>query len=256
MLFFLRKLTEALLLPLGFCSLLIILAVVVRRRRIAATSVAVLVVFSLPVAGSLGLWPLEHFYPALRISDAPPADAIVMLAGGVIRGIAPPGVQWGNDANRFFTASNLAKAGKAKLFVISAGFNPRDGRILRAEAVRNGILPDRIVVTPQVLTTEDEARAVSKLPGIHTILLVTSAYHMPRAVLLFRAAGIEVHPFPTDLRASSPFRLGPLAFIPDSSALENSAAAVREYYGLLAYRTILFFRGVHLSATQQSYIVR
>jgi uncharacterized SAM-binding protein YcdF (DUF218 family) len=242
MLFFLRKLIEALLLPIGICGLLTIAGVVLRRRWIAVAGVAALCTLGMHVVSRLILHPLERVYAPKTVAAAPNADAIVVLSGSVLRGTAAPGVQWGESSNRFFTGVDLTMAGKAKVIVISAGMYPADGVVLRQTAIRDGIPPDRIIVTPRVLTTDDEARAVSKIPDIHSILLVTSAFHMPRAVLLFRARGLDVSPFPTDERVLGSSNLTLTQFIPNSNALRDSEDALREYYGLALYRLVLLFR--------------
>lgn len=242
MFFFLRKLIEALLLPIGICGVLTIAGVIFRRRWIAIAGVATLCAFSMQVFARMMLEPLERVYVPKTVAEAPNADAIVVLSGAVLRGTAAPGVQWGESSNRFFTGIDLALAGKAKVIVISAGAIPAGGEILRQVAIRDGISPDRVIVTPRVLTTEDEARAVADIPDIHSILLVTSAFHMPRAALLFRARGLDVSPFPTDERVLSRLGMSSTQFIPNSGALRESEDAMREYYGLAIYRLLLFSR--------------
>jgi uncharacterized SAM-binding protein YcdF (DUF218 family) len=241
MVFFLRKLIEASLLPVGICVLLSIAGVVLRRRGLAVAGSATLCAFSMQYVGRMILQPLESVYAPKTVGAAPNADAIVVLSGAILRGSTAPGIQWGDTSNRFFTGVDLALAAKAKVLVISAGAGQSEGPILRQTAIRDGIPPDRIIVTSRVQTTEDEARAVSEIPGIHSVLLVTSAFHMPRAVLLFRARGLDVSPFPTDERV-----LGDLdvtsEFIPGSSALRESEDALREYYGLALYHLLLLFR--------------
>jgi len=241
MLYFLRKFAEALVLPIGFCGLLIVLAVLLRRRRIALAAVALICLLSTGLMSELLLLPLEHFYKSMPVADAPGSDAIVVLAGGLLRGVNPAGLQWGNSANRFFTGVDLARAQKAKLLVLSSGLVPEDGKRLREVAVRAGVPPDHILVTRRVLTTEDEARTISEFPGIHSILLVTSAFHMPRAALLFRSRGFKVTPFPTDQRVFG-IHAGLNAFVPAAGGLENTETALREYYGLVIYEPMVFFR--------------
>jgi uncharacterized SAM-binding protein YcdF (DUF218 family) len=247
MLFFLRKFTEALLLPIGISGLLVIAGVILRRRWIAIVGVITLYVFSTQFISRLMMRPLEQVYKPEAAALAPDVDAIVVLSGSILRGVNATGVQWGESANRFFAGVDLAMAGKARLFVISAGMVIREGAILRQNAIRQGIQPDRIILTSRVLTTEDEARAVSEIPGVHSILLVTSAFHMPRAVMLFRARGFNVFPFPTDERVIGPRNLGSSDFIPRSAPLRESETAMREYYGLAFYRMILPFRRAPLS---------
>jgi uncharacterized SAM-binding protein YcdF (DUF218 family) len=242
MLFFLRKLIEALLLPVGISALLTIAGVLFRRRWMAVAGVVALGAFSTEVVSRMVILPLERVYKPKTVSAAPKADAIVILNGGIVRGIAAPGIQWGSSANRFFAGIDLALAGKAKFLVISAGNLRLDGVILRQSALRYGIPPERIIVTPIVSTTEAEARAISEIPNIHSILLVTSAFHMPRAVLLFRARGLDVSPFPTDQRALGRWELASTEFIPSADPIQKSEDAMREYYGLALYRLVYLFR--------------
>jgi uncharacterized SAM-binding protein YcdF (DUF218 family) len=243
-LFVLRKLIEAMLMPLGISGFLIIAGIASRRRSIAVCGVVALWVFSTPMVGNLMLQRLERTYESKSVDASPDADAIVVLSGSVVRGITAPGVQWGDSANRYFAGFDLAMAGKAKFLVFSgaASEDPHglsQGAILRQTAVGHGIRPERVILTGRVLTTEDEARAVSQIPDIHSILLVTSAFHMPRAVLLFRARGLDVSPFPTDERVLGR-KLSLFGLIPSSGALRNAEEALREYYGLAVYRILLF----------------
>jgi uncharacterized SAM-binding protein YcdF (DUF218 family) len=66
-------------------------------------------------------------------------------------------------------------------------------------------------------------------------LLLTSAFHMPRAVAVFRAVGFPVEPYPVDWRTTGPadlFRPYPSV----SEGLRRTDVAVREWVGLLLYR--------------------
>jgi uncharacterized SAM-binding protein YcdF (DUF218 family) len=216
-----------------------------RRRWLALVAAAILCIFSTPAVSRFLTSPLERRYPPKPVASAPQADAIVVLSGGIVRGINAEGIQWGESANRYFTGFDLFEAGKARLLVFSAASTdeaggPTHGEILRHVAVQHGVPPDRIVVVSPALVTTDEARGASKIPGVHSVLLVTSAYHMPRSVLLFRARGLEVHPFPTDERILGS-RIQSLGYIPFAHPLDDSEKALREYYGLAVYRMILLF---------------
>lgn len=228
--------------PIGISAFLTIAGVVLRRRWLAVVGVVTLLTFSMQPVSRLMMRPLEGVYRPTTVASAPDADAIVILSGGILRGVAAPGVQWGESANRFFSGVDLARAGKAKLVIISSGSLRMEGAILRQTAIRDGIPPERIIVTPLVYTTEDESRAVSQISGVHSILLVTSAAHMPRAVLLFRAHGLDVTPFPTDERVLGAQIPTSTEFIPGSGPLRESESAMREYFGMAIYRTILFFQ--------------
>ena len=245
MLFILRKLIESLLFPIGFSCLLVLAGLILRRRLLAFAGVTVLLVLSTRLVGMSLLRPLENTYPPKTIAAAPQADAIVALSGDVIRGVNAAGLQWGDGANRYFTAYNLAVNGKARWLVFTAADSDyparrTQGELMRDEAIRGGVNPQTILLTHRVLTTDDEAREVSQMPGIHSILLVTSAEHMPRAVLLFRAHGFDVSPFPTDQRTTRKQTVA-LDFLPTTRGLRESDDAIREYYGLAIYKMLFLF---------------
>jgi len=67
------------------------------------------------------------------------------------------------------------------------------------------------------------------------VMLVTTAWHMPRSALLFRREGVECNFFPVDYRIQPNDRVGILDFIPKADALHNTETALREYYGYWFY---------------------
>ena len=247
MAFFLRKLIEALFFPIGLSVCLVVAGTFWRRRVLSIGGVVLLCLFSTEIVGHALLRVVEQVYAPQPVASAPNVDAIVVLGGDIIRGVNAVGVQWGGSSNRYLTGLDLAMAGKARWLVFSTvdNDNPEkltQGDLMRQSAIRAGIHPENILLTHHVLTTDDEARETSRLPGIHSILLVTSASHMPRAVLLFRARGFDVAPFPTDQRALGHRFHSSLELIPTSGGLTESEQALREYYGLAVYRLILMFR--------------
>ena len=78
-----------------------------------------------------------------------------------------------------------------------------------------------------------------KLPGRprHSIILVTSAWHLPRARRSFESQGMAVLTDPSDYRAG-PDSLGLASLIPSYEALASSSVAIREWVGILAYRLL------------------
>jgi len=245
MAFFIRKLVEAALLPVGFCGLLILAGILTRRRKAALAGVALLWIASMPVTGDSLSSPLDHYYPRLTVAESPHADAVVVLGGYIIRAVSPLGIQWATESSRFFVGIDLKTAGKAPWLVLPGsqsgdGAVPDFGALLREEAVRRGVPADQIRLGGQVFTTEDEARAVARLPGIRRVILVTSGFHEPRAALLFRAAGLDVIPFPSD---PGPVHLiQSVDWIPTGNGIANTDFPLREYYGLAVYKLLLAFR--------------
>lgn len=112
------------------------------------------------------------------------------------------------------------------------------GADVRQYFVDAGISPDRIVVENTSRDTYENAiftrQALNPAPN-DSWLLVTSAYHMPRAVGAFRQAGFNVSPFPVDFRTRD---AGDMLKFPSSVAagLQRADLAVKEWLGLIAYR--------------------
>ena len=101
-----------------------------------------------------------------------------------------------------------------------------------------GVAPDRIIAEDRSRNTIENAvfsrRLADPKPG-QRWLLVTSAYHMPRSVAAFRAAGFPVEPYPVDWRTRGLIdALRPFSSL--GEGLRRTDTAVREWVGLVAYR--------------------
>jgi len=243
--YYLSKILPLFVLPLGITCIAMLVGLLLRRRWLIWTSIAFLWVCSIPLVGGSLLRTVEGPAERLLASDAPLADAIVVLSAG--RSTTPGRAaisEWG-DANRFFGGVELFKAGRAPLLVFTGGGFPSEpdapleGEILAQHTSALGIPPDRIVTTGRVYNTAQEAAAVAavlraRYPTSPRVLLVTSAFHMSRARLLFERAGLRITPFPVDfLGAGAAIDLLP---IPTVDGLSHTQRAMREVYGRLFYR--------------------
>lgn len=106
-----------------------------------------------------------------------------------------------------------------------------------------GVPAPQIVKTTRVTSTAEEAQAVAtllrgRLAGAPRILLVTSAFHMSRARMLFERTGMSVIPFPVDFKVSAGQGLSVLAFLPTAAALAQTEMTMREWYGRLFYLVV------------------
>jgi uncharacterized SAM-binding protein YcdF (DUF218 family) len=176
----------------------------------------------------------------------PKTDAIVVLGGT----LTPP-ASAGSDANlsaaadRLVYAARLYKLGKSPIILISGG-NPVGAGTMDAESVHAaallrgwGIPADAILTETESVNTYENA-VYSKLMldqhGLKSILLVTSALHMPRALATFESAGVQAIPAATDFETTAPGASGMEAWIADPAALEGTTRALKEYFGRLVYR--------------------
>lgn len=250
---YLHKILPLFVLPVGTTLILLLAGIRYRRRSLIWSGVAVLWLSSTPVIGTLAVQAVEGQAERGLATDALTADAIIVLSEG--RRVAPGKAaisEW-SDANRFFGGVDLFKAGKAPLLVFTGGATPweapnaaLEGDILAKYAVAMGVPDAQIAKTPRVVNTAEEAQAVATLlqwrlssptwrGGPPRVLLVTSAFHLPRARVLFERAGMTVIPFPVDFRASVGGATSVTDFLPSGGALAQTEMALREVYGRLFY---------------------
>ena len=70
--------------------------------------------------------------------------------------------------------------------------------------------------------------------GLESVILVTSSFHLPRARLLFERAGVRVHPYPVDFKATGRSKDW-LSLIPSANAFMKTSSGLREYIGRIYY---------------------
>ncbi len=182
----------------------------------------------------------------IAAKDAKPVDAIVVLSGMLmqVKSTTGPVSEWA-DADRFFAGIDLYEAGKAPRLIFTGGALPwgkvsqNEGMVLKTFAQRMGVPNASISVSRKVQNTEQEAEAVWDLlisQSLHApkILLVTSAFHMPRAQRLFEQQGFEVEAFPVDFRVRAR-AMTPMDFLPDPRALSMTDVLMRELLGRFYY---------------------
>ncbi len=242
----LNKILPVFVLPLGVGLILLIWGIA-RRRRIPTLVAAVVLWASCnPIVGAHLIRAAEQWAERRPVAEVVVADAIVVLSAS--RGV-PPGhsgtTEWG-DANRFFGGLELMLAHRAPLLVFTGAEIAPDpdlpfkGVVLAGYARANGVPAERIAVTERVQNTADEAVAVARLLRERSVMtprivLVTSAFHMPRARQLFEQEGMTVDPFPVHFWTSVDGGSTLLALLPSATALMQTQTAVREFYGRAFY---------------------
>lgn len=230
-----------------FLLLLGLLAGLVRFRRIsylAFTATTLLLLAAVWTSlGQLALGALEDRFPR----PAVPAQVagIVVLGGGFEGAInlARGGYELNSAGDRFVEAAILARRYPQAKVVISGGSGSLilEGETDAAAAPRLltalGVEPERLVLEDESRNTYENAlftrQLVSPQPG-ETWLLVTSAFHMPRSMGLFRKIDFAVTPWPVDYRTSGREGLG-LFRDNQTDTLATSTLAIREWIGLVAY---------------------
>lgn len=217
-----------------------------RRTGLACAALGAAILF-LTIYTSLGayvLQGLEARFP--KPSNDPESVSCMIVLGGAFETevtTSRGGIEFNQSADRFVEALRLAVAFPSARIIVSGGDGSLSGAY-EGDAVASarffetfGIEPARLIEERLSRTTYENARnlkAALAEEGLHDCLLITSAYHMPRSIGLFRANGIAVHAWPTDYRTSGNVVLG-FDFTQPSSNAQLASTAMREWTGLLAY---------------------
>ncbi|TPM37078.1 YdcF family protein [Mesorhizobium sp. B2-3-4] len=250
MFYYLSKIFWFFIQPLNLTIFLLLaglIAGMVGRRRLAVTgSTLAFLILALSAWTSLGammLTPLEERFPKPALPEK--VDGIVVLGGGFEGAInlARGGYELNSSGDRMVETAILARrfplakvvvsGGNGSLFLDGEGDADTAPRLLGAL----GVSADRLVLEDKSRNTYENAvfshELVKPKPG-ETWLLVTSAFHMPRAKALFDKAGFPTVAWPVDYRTSGKEGVG---LFRDNAAdsMQNTTMAIREWIGLFAY---------------------
>jgi uncharacterized SAM-binding protein YcdF (DUF218 family) len=235
-----------LLITIGLIGLVLLLT---PFRRLASwlvvTSLVLLALFGLSPLGNVLMLPLEDRFPAWDASRGPP-DGVIVLGGIIAEDVsaARGATALNESAERVTVAAELARRYPNLRIIFSGGTNALifDNEAEAGFAVRQledlGVARERITAEEQSRNTVENAvfsRLIANPQPGERWLLLTSAFHMPRAVAVFRAVGFSVEPYPVDWRTTGPADLvRPYPSV--SEGLRRTDVAVREWVGLLLYR--------------------
>jgi uncharacterized SAM-binding protein YcdF (DUF218 family) len=226
-------------------------------RKLLVASVVLLAVCGYSPLGFWLLYPLEARFPAWDAARGAP-DGVVVLGGAIDPDLSAAHdiPVLGGSMDRVIVAAGLARR-YPNLRILYSGGNPnliaddaaKEADYVAAVFATFGISRDRVMLERRARNTQENAEFAKAMilpkPG-ERWLLITSAFHMPRSVGIFRKAQFRIEPYPVDWRVGGRSQL--FQFAP--SALEGLGridTAVREWIGLAAYwatgRTSEFFPG-------------
>jgi uncharacterized SAM-binding protein YcdF (DUF218 family) len=211
-------------------------------RRLAFVSLVVLAILGLSPVGNLLIIPLENRFPPWDAARGAP-DGIIVL-GGVIDASSPSNqIMLNESAERLTVVPDLARRYPNARILFSGGSGALigDGGAEAGAAARLleslGISLDRVILEDRSRNTVENAvysKLIAHPKRGERWLLVTSAFHMPRAIGVFRKVGFPVEPYPVDWRTrGAEDMMRPFAVMSDG--LQRSDTAVHEWIGLLVY---------------------
>lgn len=208
-----------------------------------AASLAWMLNLLVPIAPYYTVMALENRFPKPD-EAARPIDHIVVLGGwqgpgDVIRARQEP--LYGSAVERLLRGLELRRNHPEAKLYLAGGLKqypdaPSEGEIARMALKQLGVDAAQIMIEDRSRNTSENAHNIAAMvpPGEH-IVLITSAVHMPRAMAVFRAAGVDPLALPTDYITNGGY--------PRWKALSGSGVfltrvALREVVGLAAYRLL------------------
>jgi uncharacterized SAM-binding protein YcdF (DUF218 family) len=239
--------------PIGLFWLLLIFLggyKILRRRWDAGLSLlfmaGLLWCISTPMFVKPLLAEMEKKYANKSIEQLPNCDAVVVLGSGFFPSdFDVCGAGLNESADRIFSGIDLIYKGKARYLIIGGGVHERDGvKIAYGEFIERWLQNFKLIRMPVLnvgpaRNTYEEALATKVLMQkykLQSLYLVTSAYHMDRAVAVFKHAGLQVVPFASDFQCygvqTPNFRC---EYIPQRKYLEYLEYYLHEKFGLLLY---------------------
>jgi uncharacterized SAM-binding protein YcdF (DUF218 family) len=258
MFLFLSKLIPLFFYPMGATCLLLIIALGLWWLNSKWTPTVIgtaLIILFLSGNTSFSNWLAQSLeWQNIPKTELPTADAIVVLGGGTrSQGYPRPDVDFSDAGDRVWYGANLYHAGKAPKIIVSGGRitwkggGKPESEDLTKLLVRMGVPAVDIIPEGNSLNTRENAVYVQKIlkaNNFKTILLVTSAMHMPRSMAIFKHLGIKAIAAPTDYRVSQLELDEPnlqtesviLNFIPNEEHFSMTTQAMREYIGILVYK--------------------
>ena len=253
MFFILSKTLGYMLLPTNFLigvgfigAILLLTRFASLGRKLVMASVLLLVICGLSPLGNYLIYPLEQRFPSWVAGNGKPPDGIVILGASIEPDLSAahgtPVVRSAPDriiaaaalAHRYPNARIVFSGGSANLISNDAREADFAGSVFESL----GIAKSRLLVERASRNTVENAQFSKALVAPkegERWLLVTSAFHMPRSIGLFRKAGFAVEAYPVDWRvggASDLFSFSNVVL----DGLGRTDLAVREWAGLIAYR--------------------
>ncbi len=256
MLFYIAKVLTFLLQPstliallIGYGSILIWTGWARWGRRFVTFGAVLLLLAGLSPLGNALILPLENRFARPDLETLPPPAGFIILGGAEDRlvGGARSAPALNEAAERMVEAAVLYRRYPEVKIAFSGGdagiLYKADSEAKGAESLLTalGVPPDRLILEAKSRDTyenaaflKEELARKGELGSGKRWLLITSAYHMPRAIGAFRKAGFEVEAWPVDYRTRGKADLT-RPFDKVSEGLRRVDVATREWFGLLAY---------------------
>jgi uncharacterized SAM-binding protein YcdF (DUF218 family) len=270
MIAYLSKVLPQFVLPVGLTAILLFLTLFLIKKK--PKTAFWLVLISLLLVSAAGNAYFSAFLTrSLEWRYMPPtgevkADAIVLLGGGTEAPDTPRQMVEINSAgDRVLYAAQLYKAGAAPLIILSGGNmsysqerSTTPAQEMQAMLVDLGVPQEALVLQSQSQNTAEDAYFTSAILAekqIRTVILVTSAAHMERALMMFASPEISIIPAPTDYNVTQrswenlmrwDWKTILTHVMPDGGNIARTNLILHEYLGIFFYRVKFLWDSTNL----------
>lgn len=250
MFFIVSKILSFLISPLTWIVFLFAVAVFAKKAACKQKSLkwgfACLIFFTNPFFFNviMGWWEL----PATKINDVNEHYEVCVMLGGTIRYMNSEMSRpvFGQAADRYLQSIELLANKKVKKVILSSGSgsilykDAKEADFLKAQMLRLGIDSNLVIAESNSKNTYEnavESAKILKQQNINgEVLLVTSAFHMRRAIRCFNKQGVKVVPYCVDQRSGKQMFTPDKLFIPDTEKLADWNLLIHEWFGFLTYK--------------------
>ena len=206
---------------------------------------ALIYLTSISVVSDPIIQSLENWYGQPAVTDMKDAQVIVVLAGGSYDGVPDfDGTGQNSESSTVRVVAGLRLHRMLHLPVVYSGGSVTGDRATEASIGHRflkacGVEEKYIIMEDRSRNTAENAKYVKQICQQHNfdkVILVTSAFHMPRSVAFFEREGMDVIPYPTDYKTDRNLKRNAFAFTPSADCLYHTSLAMKEYLGLLAVK--------------------
>jgi len=187
-------------------------------KKILGAGIVLLLLFSNPFLSNLALLTWEPPYKSFE--EIPPSEIGIVLTGVTnLNKTAPDRTFFGRGADRITHALQLYRMGKIQKILITGG---------------QGLNPTNSYSEAELLKRLEKEKIATQ----QEFILITSAFHIPRAKACFDQVGLKTIPFPVDYYSHDPKYDIPSLIYPSLGSLETWQILIKEFLGLLMYQIV------------------
>ena len=247
--FFLKKLVTPFILPPGvFIVALIssgVLMIFLKRRKIAIFNLALGLLLWIFCSAPFSNYLIGGLESEFDVSPDVTGDCIILLGGGIIDRVpdfSGFGIPTDSMLARIVTAVRVQKKLDIPIIVSGGRIYPSmssEAQIAKRFMIDLGVAEEQIIIEENARDTYENAKYTGEIclkKNYRKPILITSAFHMKRALLSFRKIGLDVIPYPAGFRSKNVQIFGWFGYLPNSGSLKGSSDALHEYLGILYYR--------------------